>query len=127
MNNILDTHTFIWFIEGDRHLSARARKYIEMDGAGNFLSIASLWEIAVKVSLEKIELKKPYAEISGQIDDNGFQILPITFRDTLILSKLPFHHRDPFDRIIISQSIAGNFNVITKDKSFDEYNLNIIW
>jgi PIN domain nuclease of toxin-antitoxin system len=127
MNNILDTHALIWFIEGDKQLSSKARKSIESITAINFVSIASLWEIAIKISLGKLELKTKFAKISEQMDNNGFQILPITFEDTLELSKLPFHHRDPFDRIIISQCITNKLSLISKDKYFDQYNISLIW
>lgn len=100
--NLLDTHTLIWFIEGSKELSRTARQTIEIENADNYVSIASLWEIAIKVSLGKLELKTPFNQIDRQITQNGFEILPVTFEDTLIVSALPFHHRDPFDRIIIA-------------------------
>jgi PIN domain nuclease of toxin-antitoxin system len=79
MNNLLDTHAFIWFNEGDSQLSDHARKAIERNDVVNFISIASLWEISIKISLGKLELKTPFSNISDQIFKNGFQILPITF------------------------------------------------
>ena len=127
MNNLLDTHTFIWFNEGDIQLSKDARKAIERDDVINFISIASLWEISIKISLGKLELKTPFSSISDQILKNGFQILPITFHDTLALSKLPFHHRDPFDRMIISQSISNKLAIVSKDKNFKDYQVSLIW
>src|SRR5437870_9435046 len=99
--NLLDTHALIWFINGDSGLSSKAKQTIEATDAINFVSIASLWEISIKISLGKLELKVPYRQIAQQIIDNGFEILPVTFEDTLVLSTLPFHHRDPFDRLII--------------------------
>ena len=107
MNYLLDTHTFMWFINGEQELSAHARKTIEQKGANNFVSIASIWEIAIKLSIGKLKLKTPFVAIPEQISDNGFQILPIRFEDTLKLSTLPFHHRGPFDRMIIAQSITN--------------------
>ena len=127
MNNLLETHTFIWFNEGDIQLSKDARKAIERDDVINFISIASLWEISIKISLGKLELKTPFSSISDQILKNGFQILPITFDDTLALSKLPFHHRDPFDRMIISQSISNKLAIVSKDKNFKDYQVSLIW
>jgi PIN domain nuclease of toxin-antitoxin system len=127
MNKLLDTHAFIWFIEGDVQLSGQARKAIEKNDVVNFVSIASLWEIAIKISLGKLELRMPYSNISTMIANNGFQILPITFEDTLTLTKLPFHHRDPFDRVIISQSLTNNLSIISKDKTFNDYGVNLIW
>ncbi len=127
MNNLIDTHALIWFLNGDNELSDKAKKAIEDEDAINFISIASLWEIAIKISLGKLELKTPFSKISEQIDNNGFQILPITFEDTLILSTLPFHHRDPFDRIIISQSFNNKLAIISKDKYFNDYQVTLTW
>ena len=127
MNYLLDTHALIWFLNGDKDLSTKARKAIEASDAINFVSIASLWEIAIKVSLERLELKMPFQSLSEEILNNNFQILPITFEDILILSKLKFHHRDPFDRLLISQAINNNFTLISKDKYFDSYKVKLLW
>jgi len=127
MNHLLDTHTIIWFINGDLELSKKARNVIEEDSSANFVSIASLWEIAIKVSLGKLELNGPFSEIRTQLDQNGFQLLPITWEDTLLIASLPFHHRDPFDRILIAQSINTNLKIITKDDQFKNYAVSLIW
>ncbi len=127
MNYLIDTHALIWFLNGDNNLSDKAKMAIEDNEAINFISIASLWEIAIKISLGKLEPKTPFAKLSEQITNNGFQILPITFEDTLLLSSLPFHHRDPFDRILISQSFNNNLTIISKDRYFDAYQVALIW
>ncbi len=125
--HLLDTHTIIWFINGDAVLSEKARKVIESDPAGNFVSIASLCEIAIKISLGKLQLNGDFSEIKIQLDENGFQLLPLTFEDTLLIATLPFHHRDPFDRILIAQSINNKLNIITKDEQFKAYNVSLTW
>ncbi len=127
MLNLLDTHTFIWFINGDSQLSTNAIKRIQFDDVINFISIVSIWEIAVKISLGKLELKKPFTEIESQIQENGFQVLPITIQDTLIVSALPFHHRDPFDRLIIAQGLHHKLSIITKDDIFRQYSTDVFW
>lgn len=127
MQHLLDTHTLIWFINGDEELSDKAKNIIETDGAVNFVSVASLWEIAIKVSLGKLELKTPFTEIKSQLDQNGFQLLPITWEDTLLIASLPFHHRDPFDRIMVAQGINNKLKIITKDDQFKKYSLVLIW
>jgi len=127
MQNLLDTHTLIWFLNGDEQLSTKARKNIEKSGAANFVSIASLWEMSIKTSLGKLEMKSHFSKVAELIDDNGFQILPITFADTLLLLSLPFHHKDPFDRIIISQSISNGLTIISKDNYFDKYEIKLLW
>lgn len=127
MDNLLDTHTFIWFVNGQQELSERARKTIEHKNVNNFVSIASLWEIAIKLSLDKIQLKTPFSAIPEQIVKNGFQVLPITFEDTLRLSTLPLHHRDPFDRLIIVQSITNHLTIVSRDKQFANYEVTTVW
>jgi PIN domain nuclease of toxin-antitoxin system len=125
--NLLDTHTLIWYINGDLELSQNAKTAIEANDTINFVSIASLWEIAIKISLGKLELKTPFKQIGRQIEENGFEVLPVTFEDTLTVSTLPFHHRDPFDRIIIVQSFSNGLTLISKDKNFDLYKAKVLW
>jgi len=127
MDNLLDTHSFIWFIEGNKQLSAVARKAIEHAGVVNYISIASLWEIAIKIRLGKLELKSNFLKVGKLIESNGFRVLPITFQDTQQLLDLPFHHRDPFDRIIISQAISNKLNIVTKDSNFSAYTVSLVW
>lgn len=127
LQNLLDTHTLLWFIEGSNLLSQKAKQEIENENAFNFVSIASLWEIAIKVSLGKIELKTSFNQIDNKLAENGFEIIPVTFEDTLIISGLPFHHRDPFDRIIIAQAITNKMIIISKDDQFSLYEAKVIW
>lgn len=124
---LLDTHTLIWFINGSSALSRAARQAIEAEGVMNFVSIASLWEIAIKISLGKLELTTPFQQINSQISANGFELLPITFADTVTLSTLPFHHRDPFDRILIAQAVTNGLILISKDQHFSAYGATCIW
>jgi PIN domain nuclease of toxin-antitoxin system len=83
--------------------------------------------MAIKISLGKLELKTPFSQIGRQMEENGFELLPITFEDVLTLSALPFHHRDPFDRIIVVQSFNNGLTLISKDKSFDLYQAKVLW
>ncbi len=126
MNNLLDTHTFIWFINGDNYLSSVARNAIE-NAAENYISIASLWEIAIKISLGKLEMVGTFDDLEKQILVNGFKILDISFEDISILTTLPFTHRDPFDRLLITQAINRQLTIITKDKFFLDYKINCVW
>ncbi|GAA4369150.1 type II toxin-antitoxin system VapC family toxin [Hymenobacter saemangeumensis] len=127
MSNLLDTHTLIWFLNGDTSLSERARQAIQSPNALNFVSIASLWEIAIKLNLSKLELQMPFAEVINQLAANGFRVLPIDVADTLLLSTLPFHHRDPFDRIIICQGISSRLSILSKDQNFSYYDVEVVW
>lgn len=128
MRVLLDTHAFLWFVLGDPQLSRRARRHIEDPGNDKLISPASYWEIAIKISLNKYTLSQPY-EIFLQraITDNGFIILPIEPRHTNALITLPFHHRDPFDRLIIGQAIVEQISIITNDKAFASYPVTCIW
>ena len=127
MNQLLDTHTLIWFLNGNKSLSTKARKAIESNVATNFVSIVSLWEFAIKISLDRLDLKTSFENIGEEITDNNFQMLPITFQDILILSSLPFHHRDPFDRLLISQGINNKFTIISQDEYFESYKVKVLW
>lgn len=127
MNFLLDTHAFLWFINGDAQLSEKAKQEIESLSNTNYISIASFWEVAIKLGLKKIELGFPYQELKEQAIKNNFVILPLSFDHTHQLTKLPSHHRDPFDRIIISQAIHERLTVISKDPNFSLYNVQIHW
>ncbi len=127
MNLLLDTHTFIWFLNGDKKLSERAKLTIENSENKNFISTVSIWEVAIKSSLGKLKLKGTLDDIRNQFLHNGFELLPITFDHTIILQQLDFFHRDPFDRMIISQAITDNLTIITKNQNFQKYDIKIIW
>lgn len=125
--NLLDTHVFIWYVSGDLSISKKAKRTIEAPNALNYISVGSLWEIAVKISLGKLTLNKPFAAIEEQLNKNGFQLLPVVFEDTLKLTSLPFFHKDPFDRLIIAQGITNNLQIITKDQFFVQYPVKVVW
>lgn len=127
MEYLLDTHTFLWFINGDLELSANARQIIVNPANCKFISIATFWEIAIKISIGKLEIDMPYSELELHITENGFILLPIAFQHTIALVSLPLYHKDPFDRIIIAQSCCENIPVISKDSNFDNYKVNVEW
>jgi PIN domain nuclease of toxin-antitoxin system len=127
MKILLDTHTFLWFLGGASELSKQARIFIENPENEKYISVASFWEIAIKNSIGKMILEVPFFELKTEVVKNGFQILPITFEDTLQLSTLPFHHRDPFDRIIISQAKGNNLILVSCDGNFSRYDINLLW
>ena len=102
MNYLLDTHTFLWFLEGSEDLSEKARTSIENTENVKFISIASLWEVAIKLNLGKLQLDIKLAELKEVIIKNNFEILPLDFEHIIGLSKLEDIHKNPFDRIIIS-------------------------
>jgi PIN domain nuclease of toxin-antitoxin system len=127
MNLLLDTHAFLWFIGGDKQLPEKSVELIKIPENNCYLSIASLWEIAIKFSLGKIELKNGFEELYKFIQHSEIEILHLSFDHLKQLTKLDFHHRDPFDRIIISQGISEKFIIITKDENFRKYGIQTSW
>lgn len=128
MDYLLDTHSFLWFINGDEQLSARAKEAISDPDAIKYISIVSFWEIAIKINLGKLHLEMTYPELRQQVVLNGFDVLPITFEHTAKLTTLKLHHRDPFDRLIISQAQSENLILISKDEHFSKYEqLKLLW
>ena len=128
MNVLLDTHTFLWFVNDDPRLSKSARVLIEGEDTQPFLSVASLWEIAIKISLGKLTLKQRYeAFVPQQLALNGIGILNITLEHTAAVAHLPFHHRDPFDRLLIVQSKNEDMPLVSADPAFDAYEVKRVW
>lgn len=128
MNLFLDTQALLWFVLDDPRLSDAARERIVATEAPVFISPASLWEIAIKVSLGKYALPAPFAAFwDDQLLINDFEILPISVSHTAVVANLPFHHRDPFDRLIIAQSLVESIPVVSSDELFDRYGVERIW
>jgi PIN domain nuclease of toxin-antitoxin system len=127
MNILLDTHALIWFINGDNQLSNKGIDLIKNIHNNCFVSIASIWEIAIKVSLNKLELHRGFDHIAKLMSKFNIELLPLNFEHIRELIKLEFHHRDPFDRIIISQAISEKLPILTRDHSFKLYPIEIIW
>ena len=128
MNYLLDTHTFLWFLEGNSNLSEKARTIIENPENNNFISIASIWEVAVKMSIGKLRLDIKIEDLKTEILRNNFEILPLDFEHIIELSRLEEIHKDPFDRIIISQAVSEKLVILSKDANFSIYkNVKTLW
>lgn len=127
MNLLLDTHALIWFLNGDQNLSGKAKNAIEASENSKIVSIASVWEIAIKLSIKKIRFQNGFNNFLELIEENGFEILPITFDHTIVLSNLKFIHRDPFDRLLVSQCMAEKLSIVTKDENIKRYDVPVIW
>jgi PIN domain nuclease of toxin-antitoxin system len=127
MKLLLDTHALIWFLDGNEKITGTAISYIENSDNSSFVSIATIWEIAIKISLNKLQMKTPFKKLSDYIAENGFQMLHIQFEHAMQVSTLDFHHRDPFDRILISQGIIEKMSIISRDQNFDAYPVQRIW
>ena len=114
-------------MEGDQSLSANARKIIEDEENIKYISIASMWEISIKISLGKLFLKTTLEEFFTSFYFTDIKVLPISFSHLLRLGKMEFLHKDPFDRLIISQSLEDNLIVVGKDPNFPLYKVDLHW
>lgn len=128
MNLLLDTHTFLWFIIGSSNITANARALIEAEANAKFFSIVSLWEIAIKVSIGKLTLSAPFEELfPKQLNNNGIELLNIKVEHTAKVTTLPYHHRDPFDRLLIAQTMVEQMHIVSADPFFDAYSITRLW
>ena len=128
MHLLLDTHTFLWFTRASPELSDTARVLIEDAKNNLFLSIASPWEVGIKVSTGKLTLGRP-AELffEDRMRRSRVELLPITLAHIACVSTLPFRHRDPFDRMLIAQSLTESIAIISADAVFDAYSVQRLW
>jgi PIN domain nuclease of toxin-antitoxin system len=128
MRALIDTSTFLWFISGSEKLSVDARRYIADLDNEIFISVVSLWEIAIKKSIGKLELLLPFHRlISEYLEQNTITVLPIEKTHLFKVIDLAFHHRDLFDRMIIAQGLSEQLPVITSDAVFSQYPVQLIW
>ncbi len=128
MRVLLDTHSLLWYLNDDASLSMVAKSVINDPVNDVLVSIVSLWEIAIKTSLGKLSISQPFAEfIPKQIVENQFDILSISLEHLAQVTILPFHHRDPFDRLLIAQSLIENISIVGRDSVFKTYGASTIW
>lgn len=128
MRLLLDTQAFLWFLLDDPQLSATARKLI-IDPLNDIeISPATYWEIAIKISISKYSLPEPFEQfMEREIVSNQFRILHIEPRHTTPLTTLPFHHRDPFDRLLIAQAMVEQIPIVSSDSAMDAYPITRLW
>ncbi len=128
MKLLLDTHTLLWFIAGDSKLSLAARLLIEDVTNDKFVSVVSLWEIAIKYGLGRLNLSDDFENLfPHQLNINGFEQLAIENKHFYEFIKLRQHHSDPFDRLLIAQTISEKMSVISIDSAFDNYPVSRLW
>lgn len=128
MKLLLDTHTFLWFIMGNTKLSNNTRKLMEDTGHEKLLSVVSIREMAIKASLGKLSFAEPFEVlIPQQLKLNGIELLNIKTEHAAIIMTLPFHHRDPFDRLLIAQSMVERLPILSADINFDNYPIERVW
>lgn len=128
MRILLDTHSFIWFNTDDPKLSSKAKSLIEDPGNQKLLSVAVGFEIAIKASLGKLTLTEPIDFfLERPLRKNDWSLLAVEVAHLAILSKLEFHHRDPFDRLLVAQSFIEDVPLVSTDKALDAYEVNRLW
>ena len=127
MASLLDTHTFLWFINGDKKLPISIKNKIEDTKIPCFLSVASLWEIAIKLQIKKLQINMSFEDLYKLAKQNDIEILEIEESHLNTFINVDFIHKDPFDRLIISQAISEDLILITKDKGLKNYNVKQQW
>lgn len=128
MKILLDTHAFLWLMTKDQRLSSTAQKEFLNTQNEIYLSMASVWEMAIKSSIGKLKLPLKVSEyVISRTQQHGIYLEEIKMEHLAKIEKFPFHHRDPFDRLIIAQSIVAKFTVLTSDPKFSAYAIRTIW
>ncbi|MGA2697469.1 MAG: type II toxin-antitoxin system VapC family toxin [Terriglobales bacterium] len=127
MKALLDTHTFLWAITEDSRLSPRARQVFTANSS-LWLSVVSVWEILIKVRTGKLTLPEPTGPyLVKELTKNQIEILPLNLDHVLRIEKMQLHHRDPFDRVLIAQSLEESLPIVTSDPQFEKYPVELIW
>ena len=125
---LLDTHALLWWVDDAPQLSPAAREAIGDANRPCFVSLASCWEMAIKCSLGKLRLAVPVgAYVSQHVAENGFRLLPIALEHAARVETLPFHHRDPFDRLLAAQAVCEDLELVSADPAFDAYGVMRRW
>jgi PIN domain nuclease of toxin-antitoxin system len=128
MRALLDTHAFLWFITGDARLSLAARRLMEDVRYDLLLSVASIWEIAIKAGTGRLPLPVPIRSfIPQQVAENEITLLPVAMEHALEGAYLPLHHRDPFDRMLVVQALAEQVPILSADPALDRYGVQRVW
>jgi PIN domain nuclease of toxin-antitoxin system len=126
MKVLIDTHVLLWGLQDEAKLSRRVR--VLLPAAEVWISVASLWEIIAKVQVGKLILPSPVGDyLAAKLTANGVSVLSLSFDHVRRLEQLPLHHRDPFDRILIAQSLNESIPLVSADPQFEKYQVEIIW
>lgn len=128
MNCLLDTHTYLWWLQGSPQLSPDAEKSLSEPENTALVSVVTFWELAIKISVGKLTLSQPLAKLAADLTPiDGFELLNIEIAHCLAVESLPFHHRDPFDRLLVCQALEKDLTVISKDVQLDKYGVSRVW
>jgi PIN domain nuclease of toxin-antitoxin system len=125
---LLDTHTFIWLFDSPEHLSGRAAAICQVPANVLVLSVVSIWEIVIKLQIGELRLGQPLgAIIDDQRQVNGLEVAPVELAHVLAVERLPLHHRDPFDRLLIAQASVESLPILSVDPVLRQYPITVIW
>jgi PIN domain nuclease of toxin-antitoxin system len=125
---LLDTHALLWFLEDNPRLSNAAKHMLEDATTDAYISVASLWEIAIKIGLHKLQIGEPFDQLfPAQLQRNNIEMLGVTVSHLTRLTTLPLHHRDPFDRMLVAQALEEQLVIVGADVAFDAYALERLW
>jgi PIN domain nuclease of toxin-antitoxin system len=128
MHLLVDTHVLIWVSENDPQLSNTAKLALESPTNSKYVSIATFWEMAIKINIGKLRLSKPLATIiSDVLSNEDITLLPIEPKHVLFIESMTLYHRDPFDRVLIAQAICEDFILVSNEVLFDQYGLKRLW
>jgi PIN domain nuclease of toxin-antitoxin system len=123
---LLDTHAFLWWCQDSPELSKKARKVMTAEDC--FVSLASFWEIAIKISLDKLRIPGVCDRyLADQMSLNGFEQLDISYRQIMRCASMKRHHGDPFDRLLVAQAREESLPIVSRDSAFDLYGIKRIW
>ena len=128
MKVLLDTHAFLWFIQGDERLGEQARELIELESSRRLVSMVSLWEMAIKASLGRIRIPLPIEHLVAEhVEGNAMEVLDVSVAHLDALMALPMHHRDPFDRLLIAQARSEGAVMLSRDGQLGLYDVETRW
>ncbi len=128
MRLLLDTHTLMWWAGKSKRLPTKVLDLLEDSTNEVFISVANAWEMQIKAQIGKLTLHKPWPEIvRDEMTTNGFQLLRVELPHIEVLDSLPFHHKDPFDRLLIAQAIHENLTLVSNDPKFPAYPVTLLW
>ena len=127
MTLLVDTHAFLWYLAGDKRLSTAARQAMEEHAHDWCVSAASIWEMTIKSSRGRLTLPAPAADYVADRVRAGARVLPVDWPHAVAVERMPFHHRDPFDRLIVAQALVEHMAVVTRDSVFREYGVRVVW
>ena len=127
MKFLIDTHVLVWYLDGNKKLRDKTRDLINDDDNVIIVSIASLWELAIKINLKKINTEINLPDVQAYILEREFTMLNIYFKHLNALTALPTHHGDPFDRLLIAQALTEDLTIISADEEFRAYPVSVVW